>query len=91
MGKAHTKEFKEEAVKLALSSDQPQSQTAKALGISKALLYSWVKAHREPKETTELMNANHSIQQENKRLRKELEQTKKERDYNTPNCQYNYF
>ena len=25
MGKAHTKEFKEEAVKLALSSDQPQS------------------------------------------------------------------
>lgn len=38
----YTAEFKESAVKLALGSPQPISQTAKELGLSKDTLYGWV-------------------------------------------------
>tara|TARA_R110002167_G_scaffold356863_1_gene572061 strand:- start:208 stop:375 length:168 start_codon:yes stop_codon:yes gene_type:complete len=40
MGKSnHTTDFREQAIKLALSSDIPVSETAESLGITRALLY----------------------------------------------------
>jgi transposase len=81
MGKSnHTLEFRENAVKLALSSDIPISETADSLGITRALLYSWIKAKRQPKETRELMNSNHDLQKENKTLKKEIQRLKEEKE-----------
>ncbi|MCZ6908613.1 MAG: transposase [Rickettsia endosymbiont of Ixodes persulcatus] len=43
-------EFKESAVKLAIESKQPFTQTARELGITKSSLYNWVHKYSKPKE-----------------------------------------
>ena len=43
-------EFKSEAIKMALESNEPYANTAKKLGISKSLLYSWMKSENQPEE-----------------------------------------
>ena len=45
--KRFDKEFKSKAIKLAISSSQPISQTAKELGIKETTLYSWVQNNRK--------------------------------------------
>lgn len=81
MGKSnHTTDFREQAIKLALSSDIPVSETAESLGITRALLYSWIKAKRQPKETQALMNTNHDLQKENKALKKEIQRLTEEKE-----------
>ena len=41
--KGYTKEFKEEAVKLAQSSGKPVAQIARELGVSDSAIYQWQK------------------------------------------------
>lgn len=51
--KKYDKSFKQQAIQLALSSDQPISKTAKELGVLESTLYSWVsnsKAQKTPVE-----------------------------------------
>lgn len=44
--KKYTKEFKLDAVRLALSSDKSQAQVARDLGIRENALYNWVSQYR---------------------------------------------
>jgi len=52
--KKYDKSFKEQAIQLALTSDQPIAKTAKELGVLESTLYCWVnsaKAEKTPTET----------------------------------------
>jgi transposase len=82
--KAYTKEFKEQAVQLIKTSNQPASKIAKDLGINANMLRRWRdelensnghvfpgQGHRQP--GTEL-------EEENRRLKEELLTVKMERD-----------
>ena len=80
----YTSEFKEEAVKIAMNTDQPYSATAKELGINLGTFYKW---------TSEAMNNQTNPSNQNKKnmntkileieikeLRKKLKKTEMERD-----------
>lgn len=75
----HNEEFRTEAVKLALSSDQPYSHTAKDLGINAKNLYNWIKISSS--SSTQLpINYKQQLVMESIQLRKELKLVKQERD-----------
>jgi len=46
MGTKHPEDFKQEAVRLALTSDQPIAKTARELGINENTLHGWVTKYR---------------------------------------------
>ncbi len=47
----HDKSFKDEAIRLALTSPQPIAKTARDLGIKESLLYSWVSEEKDKNQT----------------------------------------
>ena len=51
--KNYDKSFKQQAIQLALSSNQPISKTAKDLGVLESTLYSWVHKAKAPKTSIE--------------------------------------
>jgi transposase len=51
--KKYDKSFKQQAVQLALTSDQPIAKTAKELGVLETTLYSWVNNAKTQKTPTE--------------------------------------
>jgi transposase len=81
--KSYDKEFKERAIKLALTSSQPISKTAKELGMNEATLYSWVKSNRNAyveqhgSSGKEILDELAKLRKENARLREEREILKK--------------
>lgn len=76
----YTAEFRASAVKLAVESAQPVSQTAKELGVNKNTLYTWIgQIHRPVKNKGEKVADEH-IYEEVKRLRLETRRLKEERD-----------
>lgn len=76
----YTSEFRESAVKLAVESDQPITQTARELGINISTLHTWInKYHKADKCSQASVNDEH-IYDENKRLRKEVARLKEERE-----------
>ena len=77
----HDKQYKEEAVRLAVTSPQPISKTARDLGIKPATLYSWVSSAKDksPVITEENGNQTNVIEELN-RLRKEVARLKEERE-----------
>lgn len=76
----YTTEFRQSAVKLAVESDQPISQTAKDLGVNKNTLHTWIsKYHTTAKPDASVAGAEHA-QDELKRLRKENKRLREERD-----------
>ena len=78
--KSYTAEFKESAVKLAVESKRPLTQTARELGVSKDTLYGWVRQyHGKPQAGQESVNSEH-LYEEVKRLRREVSILKEERD-----------
>ena len=76
--KVYPAEFKESAVKLAIESKQPMSQTAEELGINRTTLYTWVDKYSQLKET--IMRTDEHIYDELKRIKKELARVTQERD-----------
>src|SRR5690242_12654345 len=79
--KTYTKEFKLEAVRLCKSSDKPMSHIALDLGISDSALYHWCKQLAEQGEQTFPGSGHQSAEQEEiRRLKRELEVTRQERD-----------
>lgn len=46
------KSFKQQAIQLALTSNQPIAKTAKELGVSESTLYAWVSSVKSQKATT---------------------------------------
>jgi transposase len=79
--KIYTKEFKEEAVKLAQTSGKPAAQIARDLGISDSALYLWQKQLAE-KGPDAFPGTGHqsALEEENRRLKRELDVTRQERD-----------
>ena len=79
--KTYTREFKLEAVQLVKSSGKPMSQIACELGISDSALYHWSKQLADQGEQA-FPGSGHQTEQEEelRRLRRELEVTRQERD-----------
>jgi transposase len=83
MGKnnsAFSEEFKESAMQLALNSDQSVSQVARELGISIGTLHNWLYKRRLKESEDQVPKVKESLEDENKRLRKELARVKEERE-----------
>jgi transposase len=81
----YDKSFKEEAIRLALTSNQPITKTAYDLGIKATTLYSWV-SHAKDKAPTiadessnpaNLIKELNHLRKENTRLKEEREILKK--------------
>ena len=84
-GKRYTKEFKESAIQLALNSDKSGLQVAEELGMSEKTLYAWLKQYRkehnlESSTSSKPSLSKESLEEENRRLRRELARVTKERE-----------
>ena len=79
--KTYTREFKLEAVQLVKSSGKPMSQIARELGVSDSALYQWSKQLAEEGEQAFPGSGHQTAQEEEiRRLKRELEITRQERD-----------
>lgn len=79
--KKHTEEFKQEAVRLALSSGLPRERVAKDLGVGRSTLGKWIRQYRSvdlvPAPQTDLARENERLRLENRVLREERDILKK--------------
>jgi len=76
-----TKEFKLEAVQLAQTSGKPQAQVARDLGIADSTLHHWCKEFSEHGKQAFPGSGTPPVQEvEVRRLKRELEVTRQERD-----------
>ena len=83
-GKKYSREFKEEALRLVDAGGKPLTQIARELGIRPDLLQSW-KSRRAAARTAEEAFPGNGVgtgeAEEIRRLRRQLEQVKQERDF----------
>ena len=77
--KTYTSEFIESAVKLALETDQPKTQTARELGVNPNTLFTWISKYSQT-ENKDSDSHNEHLYDELKRLKKELAKVTQERD-----------
>ena len=81
MSTGRTDEFREEAVRIALTSGLSRRQVANDLGVYFSTLNKWVSAHRD----TDVISAeDRDLARENERLRREVRILKEERDIHPP-------
>ncbi len=71
-----THEFKEDAVKLVLSSSRPLTAIARELEVSESALRSWVLKSKPKRQ----VDGPISLEEENKRLQKEIAELKMEKE-----------
>lgn len=88
-----TPEFKLEAVRLASAGDKPLTQVARELGILPNLLRNWRRQieGREGQSTADVLPGNGrppSQEEELRRLRRENESLRQERDFLTKTARY---
>ena len=76
--KNYTSEFKESAVKLAVESDKPVTETARELGVNINTLHTWITKYHRPKVASQPRKNDEHVYDEVKRLRKELKKLKEE-------------
>jgi len=79
MAKHYTKEFREEAVRLALEGKGSRAELARSLGVSAWTLGEWVRKHKERSGESKPWKAE-TLEEENRRLRRENDRLKMERD-----------
>ena len=85
-GRRYTQEFKDSTIQLALNSEKSAIQIAKELGMSEKTLYGWLRDYRKKHNlpyntnTTKKPSTTESLEEENRRLRKELATLKKEKE-----------
>jgi len=72
--------FREEAVRLALSSPQPYAKTARDLGIKETSLYTWIGKHKGQSEQDPVRKSDIDLLAQNRTLQKENLRLKEERD-----------
>jgi len=79
--KVYTREFKEEAVRLAQTSGKAITQVARELGISDTSIHQWRKelAQHGP-EAFPGSGHQTALEEENRRLKRELQRVQQERD-----------
>lgn len=77
VNRKYTKEFKLDAVRLAISSEKSQAQVARDLGLKEACIYGWVGKYRG-----EILGGAHKLspEQELAALKKEVIQLRQERE-----------
>lgn len=81
MNQRYTQEFKDSTIQLILNSDKSVPQIAKDLDVNDKTLYAWMRAYREKNNLpTVSEKSKESLSEENRRLRRELAQVKKERE-----------
>ena len=80
MSSSYSSQFKQDAVKLAVESDQSVAQTARDLGVNANSLYTWIKKYHQPVPSTNKGSGEIHPYDELKRLRRENAQLKEERD-----------
>lgn len=80
MNSSYSSQFKQDAVKLAVESDQSVAQTARDLGVNANTLYTWInKFHQFETSATNGAGDNNPYD-ELKRLRREVSLLKEERN-----------
>ena len=80
MSSNYSSEFKQNAVKLAVESDQSVAKTARDLGVNANTLYTWITKYRQPEPPANKGSGENHPYDELKRLRREITQLKEERD-----------
>lgn len=79
--KVYSKEFKEEAVRLAQISGKPIAQIARELGISDSAIHGWKKELAERgQEAFPWKGHQTALEEENRRLKRENDILRQERD-----------
>ena len=82
----YSSEFRKEAVRLALQTEQPKAVIADELGINRNTLYTWIqKAMQERVDLPKTKNQNISVkyqnlEEENRALRAKIKRIEQERD-----------
>jgi transposase len=85
--RTYTQEFKREAVRLAQTSGKPITQIARELGISDASIHQWRKELAEHGPEAFSGSGHQTVlEEENRRLKRELERTRQERDILKKQC-----
>jgi transposase len=84
-GTSYTPEFKNSAIQLALNSEKSTHAISKDLGVSDKTLYQWLKKYRqehnlEQPTAKQSKSSTESLEEENRRLRKELASVKKDKE-----------
>jgi transposase len=84
-GQRYTKEFKDSAIQLALNSEKSVLKIAKELNVHEKTLYGWLQGYRKNNNLegivpTKKKASLESLEEENRRLRKELASVKKDRE-----------
>ena len=77
MGLKRTDEFRQDAVRIALTSGLTRKQVADDLGVGKSTLNKWITAHRD---TDVVSQEDLDLTKENNRLRREIRLLKEERE-----------
>jgi transposase len=77
----YSREFKLEAVRLSETTEKSVAQIARELGVPERVLYRWRRQLREEPETAFPGKGHQSeLEEENRRLRRELERVQQERE-----------
>jgi len=83
----YTKEFRDSTINLVMNSEKSAYQIAQDLDVNDKTLYSWIRAykkshniHTDDRRTTQKVSSKETLEEENKRLRKELAIVKQERE-----------
>ena len=80
MSSSTDKSFRDEAVLLALSWDQPYAKTARDLGVKEVSLYAWISQHKSEAQQDVKIKADVDLLGEIRRLQKENLRLKEERE-----------
>lgn len=75
----YNKEFRQRAVRMAISSDKSTAQVARELGVKVTTLYSWVNKEKDTEKSNDEVSKA-ELFDELKRLKRELADVKEQRD-----------
>jgi len=75
----YNKEFRQRAVRMAISSDKPTAQIARELGVKVTTLYSWINKKKDSEKSNDEISKAELFDELN-RLKKELSDVTEQRD-----------